>query len=320
MLEDRLGRLSGHLSPPPACQRRQALRSHVAGGHADARPSKDDPIVALGNSTRTVAPGEISEELMPTVEALGLVENCRQLGQQGWTIVRDAASPEFVARLRETTLRLAGQDPYSGGNVFAALAKDDAYAEAALNPKAAAMAEFSVGRGNLIGNLIGTTKTSAMPKLGLHADQAMVPAPFPAHNMMLTCCWTLDDFTKDNGCTFVLPGSMAEMRHPTAAESAEQEEGVVAIECPAGSLVLWDGRVWHGSFPRQAEGKRVALHVTYNRLLMRPIEAYSDEQADALCAKWGKAMSTLLGREDYLQKASLPSLETFSQTMLNVRS
>ena len=151
----------------------------------------------------------------------------------------------------------------------------------------------------------------------------------------------------------MLPGSMLEMRDPTAQEVAEQADAAIAMECPAGSVAMWDGRVCeyphaaaplrvgrkqcrkvglrgagHGSFARKTEGERVVLHATYCRLLMRPQEAYSDEVAESLVAKWGTGMSTLLGREDYLQKVDFgmgmsdaaAGLEAFSRTMANARS
>ena len=141
-LARRLGRMDGHLSP---------LASPQAGDDAAAEGFAD-PFAA---ERATLPPEAISDALRPTVEALELVENCRELASQGWTIVRDAASPEFIARLRETTLRLGADDPLAMGSVFSAMAKGDVYAEAVLNPKVAAMAEFSVGRGNLISSVIG---------------------------------------------------------------------------------------------------------------------------------------------------------------------
>ena len=140
-LARRLGRMRGHLSP---------LASPQAGDDAPAE-GLADPFAA---ERSTLPPEAISDALRPTVEALGLVENCRELASQGWTIVRDAASPEFIARLRETTLRLGADEPFMG-SVFSAMAQGDVYAEAVLNPKVAAMAEFSVGRGNLISSVIG---------------------------------------------------------------------------------------------------------------------------------------------------------------------
>ena len=43
----------------------------------------------------------------------------------------------------------------------------------------------------------------------------------------------------------MLPGSMLEMRDPTAQEVqvAEQGNAAIAMECPAGSVAMWDGRV-----------------------------------------------------------------------------
>jgi hypothetical protein len=136
-----MARIRGHLLPCP----------HVA---VPVAAEEQDGIVALGNHIRTVAPEEITEDLMPTLQSLGLVRNCREIAATGWTIVHDVASPEFIARLRETTLRLVERHGYGTGAFFSALNKDDIFAEAALNPKIAAMAEFSVGRGNLLSSLI----------------------------------------------------------------------------------------------------------------------------------------------------------------------
>ena len=140
-------------------QRLARTGSHLLPGRVSvciAAADEQDDIVGQGNLIRTVAPEEISEELMPTLRDLGLVRNCRELAENGWTIVHDAVSFEFITRLRETTLRLVGTSGYGAGAVYSALNKDDVYAEAALNPKVAAMAEFSVGRGNLLSNLICT--------------------------------------------------------------------------------------------------------------------------------------------------------------------
>ena len=103
--------------------------------------------------TTTVPPEEISSELMPIVEELGLVENCRQLAREGYTIVENVAEPEFVARLRNTILESALVDEAGAGSSMMVLGRDPVYAEAALNPKVMAMAEFSVGRGFLLGSL-----------------------------------------------------------------------------------------------------------------------------------------------------------------------
>ena len=50
----------------------------------------------------TLAPGAISEELRPSIEALDLEPHCRQLAEEGWTVLENVAEPAFTTRLRET--------------------------------------------------------------------------------------------------------------------------------------------------------------------------------------------------------------------------
>ena len=278
------------------------------------------PLEARRNAT--VPPHEITPELRPVVEELGLVENCRQLAEEGWTIVEDAADPAFVARLRKTILETADLDDAGNGNVYSALARDPAYAEAVLNPKVMALAEFSVGRGFLLGSLIATVRANGSPALPVHCDQDMFPAPLPEHNMMLTACWACDDFTKEGGATLVVPGTRPLLRHPTDEESAAAVERAIAMECPAGSVALWDGRVWHGNWPRNIDGQRAVLHASYYRVLLRQGDNYSDV-ADELIARYGTPMSQLLGEEDYFYKKDFDYVNDYAKfvrTLNNARS
>jgi len=246
----------------------------------------------------TLPPDAISEELAPVIDELGLRENCRQLAMEGWTVVEDAASEEFNARLRAKIKELAPEPEggVRGGNML--LAKDPVFAEAALNPKVMAMAEFSVGRGFLVTQIASSVMPKGPQTIGLHADSSWLPAPFPAHNTLLTACWTCDGYTKEGGATLVIPGSGNLRRHPNAEET-EAMAGAIAIEGPPGSIAMWDGNVWHANWPRQIDDERVVCHVAYTRLMMRPVEDYS-AYADDLIAQYGEGMSQLLGREDFL--------------------
>ena len=276
-------------------------------GSADAAAGSAEGVVSLqGRVSETLPPEAISMELLPVVEELGLVENCRQLAAEGWTVIENAADAEFFERLRNTILDTT---PGSGSR-GRLLDKEPVFAEAALNPSVMAMAEFSVGRGFLMGSLIATVRNAGDPSTPPHSDQDMFPAPFAEHNMMLTACWACDDFTKDGGATLVIPGTKRFRRHPNDAESADLSNAI-AIECPAGSVALWDGSVWHGNWPRSIPGQRVVLHATYYRLLMRPGENYSDA-ADRLVEAWGPSMSQLLGRDDFLYKKNFDYVKDYA--------
>ena len=238
----------------------------------------------------TLAPEAISDELRPTIEEFGLEDNCRQLAAEGWTVVEDVASSEFNERLRHKI-----QD-VGGGNML--LAKDPVFSEAVLSPKLLAMAEFSVGRGFLISQVAGSVRPQGSASIGLHADANWLPAPFPAHNMLLTGCWACDEYTEEGGSTLVIPGSNALHRHPDPDEVAAKE-GAIAIECPPCSVAMWDSNLWHSNYPRSIEGDRVVTHITYTRLMMRPVEDYG-AIAEDLIERHGDRMAQLLGREDSL--------------------
>ena len=266
----------------------------------------------------TLPPEQISEELAPVIAELGLENNCRELVEQGWTVVERAASMEFNDRLREKIIELSGAAADTGGGgANMLLAKDPVFVEAVLNEKLLALAEFSVGRGFLISQVAASVRPKGAASIGLHADHNWLPAPFPVHNMLLTGCWVCDEYTKAGGSTLVIPGSNKLHRHPDADEVKEKPDAI-AIECTAGSVVLWDGNVWHANWPRTTEGQRVVCHITYTRLMMRTVEDYR-AHADDLVAEHGDKMAQLLGQQDFLEGPRGADYSKLIQTFNNAK-
>ncbi len=75
----------------------------------------------------------------------------------------------------------------------------------------------------------------------LEPDTSLGIAPAVVANTM----WMLNDFTEENGATEVVAGS-----HLSGAQPNPQDQGGLAIEQmvgPAGSLAVFDGRLWHGT-------------------------------------------------------------------------
>ena len=85
-------------------------------------------------------------------------------------------------------------------------------------------------------------------------------------------------------------------------------------------MAVWDGSVWHGNWPRTLPGERVVLHVSYTRLMMRPMESYPPEIEEQLVAEYGNDMAELLGRNDFLNKpAGKNDVVRFYQAVRNSR-
>ena len=256
--------------------------------------------------TATRQPFDLDDELRGRVQALGLQDTVQSLKEEGYGYIYEAADLDFNARLREAVLRLAAEgtmtDQGSGNNMM--LDKHPIIAEVVVNPKILAIVEVMCGKGALISQIASSVRPQSAgigQPLGLHADQNWTPAPFPVHNQVVTFCWAMDDFNEANGSTKVVPRSHLLARHPTH-EEVEAQAGAIATECPAGSVVVWGGALWHGNYPRTTPGERVVLHVSYSRLALRPIERY-EHLDEAWLADKPYEMRVLLGREDFLDTA-----------------
>jgi ectoine hydroxylase-related dioxygenase (phytanoyl-CoA dioxygenase family) len=77
--------------------------------------------------------------------------------------------------------------------------------------------------------------------------------------------WLLDDFTRDNGPTRVVPGSHQrgtlpkdEMRDPAAPHPSE-----VTLLAPAGTVVIFNSHLWHGGTLNATPARRRALHAYF---------------------------------------------------------
>lgn len=274
---------------------------------------KTDTAKTATRFTDTLPPDAISPELVPVIDELGLRDNCRQLAMEGWTVIEDAADAAFTERLRDKILELADGRP--GLNML--LARDPVFAEAVLNPSLMAIAEFSVGRGFLLSQVAASVRGQGAPEIGLHADHNWLPAPFPAHNMLFTACWACDDYTREGGATLVIPGSANLRRHPTDDE-IQAKAGAQPIVCPAGSVVVWDGNLWHSNYPREASGERVVCHITYSRLMMRPVEDYRAHAAE-LIERYGEPMAQLMGEHDFLDSPRGADYSKLTQTFNNAK-
>ena len=95
----------------------------------------------------------------------------------------------------------------------------------------------------------------------------------------------------------MIPKTHLKRRHSLPDEMKAQKSAI-PIECLPGSLVMLGGSVWHSNYPREIEGKRVVLHITFNRLALRTIDSYDHLDEEWLKGK-PKELSTMLGREGY---------------------
>ena len=73
-------------------------------------PRESAPAPKFEKIFETRAPFDLSDELRAKVDANGVAETIEELEGNGYGYVRQAGSPEFNARLRETIIRIAHEN------------------------------------------------------------------------------------------------------------------------------------------------------------------------------------------------------------------
>jgi ectoine hydroxylase-related dioxygenase (phytanoyl-CoA dioxygenase family) len=98
------------------------------------------------------------------------------------------------------------------------------------------------------------------PAQMIHRDQwAFDFFPFPDdYNVQCNTIWAMTDFTEENGATRVVPGS-----HKWADRLELTADQTVPAEMPAGSILFYTGKIYHGGGANRSQQTRVGLNLTY---------------------------------------------------------
>ena len=111
------------------------------------------------------------------------------------------------------------------------------------------------------------------PAQYLHRDENNWPAAVAAdREITVSCLFALSDFTRENGATVVVAGS--QRRPPGLVRGAETSPDEIAYaEMPAGSGLIYSGKVIHGAGGNTTENWRYGMHVSFVVGWLRPEEA-----------------------------------------------
>ncbi len=105
----------------------------------------------------------------------------------------------------------------------------------------------------------------------LHADgpfiqsqPVCVTAPYQDATLQLTTVWMLSDFTQENGGTILVPGSHRSNTNRTAGiDFPIPYPGEVQVVGKAGSVLLFDNRLWHTGGANCSRAPRVGFLCLY---------------------------------------------------------
>lgn len=144
---------------------------------------------------------------------------------------------------------------------------------------------------NIASNIAGP---GGLPQY-VHADQVFVPLPWPSFPLTASVMWMLDDFTAANGATRVVPGTHTLCRNPTP----DAAERTVPVEAPAGTALVFDGRVWHGTGANTTEDRRHGILAYYSVPWLRQQENHPVSVSNEVLATMTPTLRRLIGFDPY---------------------
>lgn len=212
--------------------------------------------------------------------------------------VHHRRSGQRIAPSELATASLPGDRPLA--TYWSLIGEDRVFEEAVMNPAVYAMARYLCGKSVLLSDIITLIKRrDDTPTHLLHIDQAGTPPPMPPYQQVLNVTWALTDYTRDNGAVAIVPGSHRAGRMPMKYEenflANDAPVPAFPIECEAGSLIVWGGTTWHGSFPRTAPGLRLNLVIAFCRSYMKQVRDFRSELPAEIVERNGPAFAQLVG-------------------------
>ncbi len=167
--------------------------------------------------------------------------------------------------------------------------KGEVFRRLVLNETVKTLIAHVLGEEVLLSSFTGNIANPGGVAQGLHRDDGYAPRdlgiPIVANSLYM-----LDDFTEENGGTRVAPGSHLDPSYTTA-----QPPETVAAVGPAGTVMIFDGRLWHGTGANRSTVRRAGLLGYYCRPFVRQQENMTMSVAPEVVAKCSPELLSLLG-------------------------
>ncbi|MCY4657589.1 MAG: phytanoyl-CoA dioxygenase family protein [Gammaproteobacteria bacterium] len=205
----------------------------------------------------------------------GLTDFLSQMDKQGYVVIPDWLSQQQVEKLGEDLRREVnpirelmrpGLKTVRAHNL---LAKTRCVDDIVMDSRLLALIQGHLGEHFQISVVAMFDLLPGAEAQGLHQDDGLWPIPRPHPPFVVNCVLAVDEFTKENGGTMVVPKS-----HLWHDEPVRQPPDVetVQLEMKPGTMVAWSGALWHGGGANNTQDSRLAIDINFNLSYLRQQE------------------------------------------------
>jgi len=188
--------------------------------------------------------------------------------RDGFTIVENAIEPDLINALNEALDRLErdlGAKPagnsFEGANtvrIYNLLAYGEPFTKVPVHQNVLPVIDGVLDPGCLISSLSSIAIDPGETAQPIHADDMVIPLDKPHRPIVCNSMWTLTDFTEANGATRLVPGS-----HKKPNPDYGGDYKTIPAEMAKGSVLIWDGALWHGGGANRTDKRRTGIAMNY---------------------------------------------------------
>ena len=205
-------------------------------------------------------------------------DHAARIERDGYSIVEDAIEPELAATIAEELERLErelhaapAKNLFEGTHtirIYNLLARGRVFEKIPVHEHVLPIIERVLDRGCLVSSLSSIAIAPGQTPQPLHADDQLIPLPRPHVPIVCNSMWAITDFTRENGATRLLPGTHREPGFPDPFG----EYPTIVAEMKRGSVLVFNGSIWHGGGANSTNERRVGVAMNYCAGWMRQQE------------------------------------------------
>jgi ectoine hydroxylase-related dioxygenase (phytanoyl-CoA dioxygenase family) len=188
--------------------------------------------------------------------------------RDGFTIVENAIEPALIDVLNETLLRLErdldakpamnGFEGHRTVRIYNLLAHGAPFEQIPVHASVLPVIKGVLDAGCLISCLSSIAIDPGEIAQPIHADDMVIPLDKPHRSIVCNSMWALTDFTEANGATRLVPGSHL---RPNPEYGGVYDS--IPAEMAKGSVLIWDGSLWHGGGANVTDRRRTGVAMNY---------------------------------------------------------
>jgi ectoine hydroxylase-related dioxygenase (phytanoyl-CoA dioxygenase family) len=248
----------------------------------------------------------------------------------GYSLIEAALSADEVKRARDRLVEVAAEERANGAaslfdngqsqSVNVLVNKGRPFIDLVEHPIGLELMSHILGEHLLLSNAAALIRGPGGPAQIVHTDQTYIPEPWQ-YPCAANIIWMLDDFSEANGATRVVPGSHVHNVNPpggdytkgadpaqkVASDQAQDKEvdprpqpQTIPIEAPAGTALVFEGRLWHcGGANTTSDQHRHGAITYYCKPFVRQQENFFRSLDPAVLAEASPTLRRLLGYEPY---------------------